>query len=197
MNKKVINKVIFIFLIVTGSSLAVFLDESPEVWCKPTNDLQIALITVQSAWVEGDDIEFYVAFRNAGEKDMFINLGVTLANGRNHFPTEVSLLLIDQDGQSRKLHLLGPATISGRMDDYAVGLGARSMHLLKLHLSEFCSPPTNEFRIKLSNGHYKATAQFNGHGALNKNTGMDWTAWNFWEGFLESPAVEFIVQKKK
>jgi hypothetical protein len=168
-----------------------------ERWDAATNGLPLAISPVRETWTTGDDPEFRITFRNRGTNDVFLNLGCTLANGRRHFPDSVSLVLLDSQGNSRQLELVGPATVSGRVDDYAVGLQRGAAHELRLSLSEFWCPSTHEYKLKLSKGRHKITARFRGHGATHKNTGMDWTAWNFWEGTLESGVGEFEIRDSK
>ena len=182
-----------LLLIVAASALAGL----AEGWGAATHWLQLAISPVRETWTVGDDPEFQVSFRNCGTNDLFLDLGITLANGRRHFPNSVSLVLLDSQGHSRHLELVGPATVSGRIDDYAVGLQTRAVHILRFSLSEFWCPSTHESRLKLPKGPYKIRARFQGHGAAHKNTGMDWAAWNFWEGTLESGAVEFEIRDSK
>jgi len=182
-----------LLLIVAASALA----GSAERWGAATHGLQLAISPVRESWTVGDDPEFQVTFRNGGTNDLFLNLGITLANGRQHFPNSVSLVLLDSSGHSRQLELVGPAAISGRVDDYAVGLQTKADHVLRFSLSEFWCPSTHEYKLKLPKGHYKITARFRGRSAAHKNTGMDWTAWNFWEGTLESAPVEFEIGDSK
>jgi hypothetical protein len=157
----------------------------------------LAISPLRETWAVGGDPEFQVALRNNGTNDVFLNLGFTLANGRRHFPDSVSLVLLDSRGHSRQLELVGPGGIAGRVDDYAVGLQTGAVHVLRLSLSEFWCPSTHEYKLKLPKGHYKITARFQGHGAAHKNTGMDWTAWNFWEGTLESGTGEFEIRDSR
>jgi hypothetical protein len=166
-------------------------------WGVVTNGLQLAISPERETWTVGDSPGFQVAFRNDGTNDVFLNLGFTLANGRRHFPDAVSLVLLDSGGHSRRLEVVGPAAIGGRVDDYAVGLQTKAVHQLRLSLSEFWCPSTHAYKLKLPKGHYQITARFQGRGATHKNTGMDWTAWNFWEGTLESGVAEFEIRNSK
>lgn len=186
-----------VLLAVVALGFLVAPSRATEHWGAATNGLQLAISPVRETWAVGDDPEFHVTFRNNGTNDVFLNLGITLANGRRHFPDSVSLVLLDSQGHSRQLELVGPAAISGRVDDYAVGLQTKAVHVLRFSLSEFWCPSTHEYKLKLPKGHNKITARFQGHGAAHKNTRMDWAAWNFWEGTLESSAVEFEIRDSK
>jgi hypothetical protein len=157
----------------------------------------MAICPVRLRWTSDENPEFQVALRNVRNEDVFLNLGMTLGNGSRHYPDAVSLLLTDAEGHSRELHLTGPPGVAGRVDDYAVGFQSGSVHILKLRLSQFSSLRTHEYKMKLPKGHYKMMARFEGRGALHKSSGMDWAAWNFWEGTLQSNIVEFDVQESK
>ena len=175
-------------------SSATLMNESPEVWGAATGGLEMSICPVRSQWTSKEDPEFHVGFRNVGDMDTFLNLGITLANGLRLFPDAVALTLIDPEGRSHPLQAFGPPAVGGRVDDYAVGLQSGAVHVLKMKLSQFRFEDISEGKIDLRPGHYRVAARFDGHGALHKNTGMDWTAWNFWEGTLNSNAAAFDVR---
>jgi hypothetical protein len=182
-----------LLLVAATSALA----QNEERWGATTQGLQLAISPVRETWTVGDDVEFRVTFRNTGTNDVFLNLGFTLANGRRHFPASVSLVLLDSGGRSRQLELVGPPGIAGRVDDYAVALQTRASHVLTLSVSEFWCPSTHEYKLTLPKGRYQVTARFQGRGATHRNSGMDWTNWNFWQGTLESGVGEFEIRGSK
>jgi len=168
--------------------------ETPELWGTSADGLQMSIIAVPVALRSEQRQEFYAAFRNTGPQDFFLNLGMTLANGRNHYPTAIQLIITDTDGHSRELRHNLPA-VGGRVDDYAVGLQVGSIHIVKVNLDQFWCPETNEFELDLPKGTYQIAALFKGTGALHKNTGQLWTAWNFWEGVARSNVLQFEISK--
>lgn len=140
------------------------------------------------------DPGFDIAIQNVGDKDVCLNLGTMLANGKVMFPDKIELNLVDGHGKSRKLQLTGPGAISGRMDDYVVPLRAGSTYTVHLQLDQFWSPGTQEFAVQLKPGKYEVSAQFQGAGARTGNNDMEgMKLMNFWKGNLESNPV-FIVE---
>jgi hypothetical protein len=52
--------------------------------------------------------KFRVELQNAGEDDLILNLGITLANGRKQYPKDIVLLLTDSQGKARRFELKEP-----------------------------------------------------------------------------------------
>jgi hypothetical protein len=131
--------------------------------------------------------------RNVGTNDVFLNLGMTLGNGRRHFPTTIHLVLLDAQGYRRELEPTGPGFVAGRIDDYAVGLQAGAVHVLRVRLSQYYCPQTKEWAIKLQKGGYRIAAQFTETDHHFNNGGFVWVGWNTWVGILQSNFVDFII----
>jgi hypothetical protein len=180
---------------------AALVDEAPEKWGAGTNGLQIAIHPVQSTCSSTNDPEFEVAFRNVGTKDIVLNLGITLANGRQDFATAVHLILLNPQGFPSEYDLVGPTAVAGRIDDYTIALQVGAVHVLRFKLSQFRPPQGRRFEIqlqqdlgtRLQQGHYRVAARFDGFDARHRNSGMDWAGWSFWIGTLQSNYAEFTV----
>ena len=160
-------------------------------WGTQVNGLQMSISAVDSS--EADVPEFQVAFRNAGEQDVTLNLGMMLANGKVQLPNRIRINLTDGSGKTRKLRFADKryGFVAGRVDDYIVPLRAGSIYTLKLSLNQFWSPDTKEFALKLSTGKYQVTAQFEGGGASAVNLDMPGIKlMNFWNGKLQSNTLE-------
>lgn len=168
--------------------------DNPEMWGPHTDGLQMSITLAPVETGSEHSPEFYVAFRNVGPNDFFLNLGATLANGRDHFPTAIRLIITNEKGRSMELHHIG-FRVAGRVDDYAVGFEVGSIHIVRISLGQFWCPETNEFKLELPKGRYRVAAQFSGSGARYKNTGQLWTAWNFWKGDLKSNLLEFEISQ--
>ena len=153
----------------------------------------MAISPVYTQLKTGQDPEFDVAVRNVGTNDVFLNLGMTLGNGRRHFPTTIHLVLLDAQGHRRELEPIDPGFIAGRIDDYAVGLQAGAVHVLRVRLSQYYCPQTKEWAIKLQKGGYRIAAQFTETDHHFNNSGFVWVGWNTWVGTLQSNFVDFIV----
>ena len=136
-----------------------------------------------------DNSEFELAFRNIGERDVMLNLGSMLANGKVQLPDRVTIDLTDAQGKNRRFRFSDPnhGGVAGRMDDYIIPLRAGSMYTLTLKLNQFWCPETKEFGISLLPGKNELTAKFEGSSAnlINLDTpGIK--LMNFWLGKLES-----------
>src|SRR6185437_5350242 len=162
---------------------------NPQNWGLPNDGLQMSLFVKTK---RKSDIEFNVTIRNIGEKDVVLNLGMILANGKFQLPDKISLHVTDETGNSRELHFSDKrfSGIAGRVDAYVVPLRARSTYSLVLRLDQFISPATGEFDVKLKGGKYKIRAKFHGEGVreINNDTqGIE--LMNFWKGNLHSNTV--------
>jgi len=170
--------------------------QTPQVWGATSNGLRMAISPVMSGAMPSQEAEFYVAFQNVGDKDVVLNLGTMLANGKVHFPDSVRLLLTDAQGKTRELWFSDKRYpgIAGRVDDYTVALRNGAIYVLRLNLDQYWSPSTDEFESRLDPGHYRIAAQFGGTGAKIVNGDMEGVELvNFWKGLLESNRLEFDV----
>ena len=156
-------------------------------WGTAIDGLQMSISTIDSSTVNVP--QFQLAFWNAGEQDVTLNLGMMLANGKAQLPNKIALRFTDASGMTRKLDFFDkryPA-IAGRIDDYVVPLRAGSIYTLKISLDQFWSPATKEFDLKLSAGQYRISAQFEGGGAVAPSLDMPGIKlMNFWIGKLQS-----------
>jgi hypothetical protein len=147
----------------------------------PTNGVQMCLTS------SGSNLE--LAFRNVGDRDATLNLGVMMANGKVQLPDRIAIKFTDAQGKTR-LFKFGDKRypgVAGRLDDYVVPLRVGSMYTLRLTLNQFWSQETKEFSIPLSAGDNYLTAQFEGAGARDVHSDMPGIKlMNFWLGKVES-----------
>ena len=130
-----------------------------------------------------------LALRNVGERDVTLNLGLMLANGKVQLPTRLAMKFTDARGQTRLFQFadLKHSSVAGRVDDYVVPLRAGSTYTLQLKLDQFWCQETNEFSIPLLQGENHLTAEFEGSGAKAVNADMPGIKlMNFWLGKVES-----------
>jgi hypothetical protein len=161
-------------------------------WGPATDGLQMSLSVLTTG--DQNDPEFEVAFRNLGEQDVSLNLGIMLANGKVQLPDKIHLSLVDGSGKSRELHFSDKryAAVGGRVDDYVVPLRAGSTYTLKLRLDQFVSADTGD-NVKLKPGRYEVSARFQGDGATTSNLDMaGMKSMNFWKGKLQSNVVVIV-----
>ena len=156
-------------------------------WGAPVDCLEMSISALDPSGLNVP--AFQVALRNSGERDVTLNLGIMLANGKVQLPDRVRLSLVDADGRRRELRFFDkryPA-VAGRVDDYVVPLRAGSTYVLILSLAQFWAPDTKEFEIKLPPGKSQLAAHFEGGKARTGNLDMPGIRlMNFWEGELHS-----------
>jgi hypothetical protein len=85
---------------------------SEQVW-GPTSDGMRMAISAVSPGNAPHGAEFFVAFQNAGSKDVVLNLGFMDSNGKEQYPGAVQLTLTDSKAQAKGLRLMGPDVIFG------------------------------------------------------------------------------------
>jgi len=74
-------------------------------------------IVVDQAAAEQSPIhKLRVEFRNAGEKDLLLNLGIMTRHGAEPYPTAVSLIVVDLQGKEKWLELKRPHLVSVSAD---------------------------------------------------------------------------------
>jgi hypothetical protein len=133
--------------------------------------------------------KFQVAVRNLGARDVVLNLGIMLANGKVQLPDRIRLNLTDAEGRTRELRFIDPA-IAGRVDDYVVPLRVGSTYTVTFGLDQFWPPDAKDFQLRSPSGKYQIVAQFEGGGAKASNLDMPgMKLMNFWMGKLQSNAL--------
>jgi hypothetical protein len=156
-------------------------------WGPLADGLQLSLSTVESA--RRDVPELQVAFRNAGDRDVTLNLGYMLANGKEQVPDKIKLDFTDGEGKTRTFKFFDKqhGGIAGRVDDYVVPLRSGSMYTLRLTIDQFWCHETKEFELKLRPGRNQFTARFEGAGTEGVNLDMPgMKLMNFWLGKVQS-----------
>ena len=130
-----------------------------------------------------------LSFANVGDRDVTLNLGIMMANGKVQLPDRVAIKFTDAQGKTRLFHFGDKRYpgVAGRLDDYLVPLRAGSTYSLQLTLDQFWCQETKEFSIPLLSGNNHLTAQFEGTGANAVNLDMPGIKlMNFWLGKVES-----------
>lgn len=131
------------------------------------------------------ETEFEVAFKNAGQEDVYLNLGEMLANGKIQVPNRVHLELKDENGNTWR-HFFPLSGVAGRVDDYVVPLRTGSTYAFTVPLGEFLSADNQRHESDLKPGQYNVSAKFEGTGAQAVNLDMQGIKlMNFWKGKLE------------
>jgi hypothetical protein len=178
-----------------GVSSAAQQTRAPE-WGAPVNGLQMAMHLDRTRGAQSRTPKFTVELRNAGERDIVLNLGSMLANGKSQYPSAIVLTLTDVHGKSRRLELRGPAGIAGRVDQLVLPIPVGARFAIRVDLRNYWAPVTEEFEIKLKRGMYSIEAQLTGKGIRYDDANLDLkglSAMPFWQGTVTSNRIRFIV----
>ncbi|HOB97806.1 MAG TPA: serine/threonine-protein kinase [Verrucomicrobiota bacterium] len=162
-------------------------------WGVASNGLQMSLSSIAESDLLATN-RFEVRIRNVGDKDVQLNVGISMANGNVHLPQAISLILTDAQRQTRVLEFANKRFpgVAGRVDDLVVGLQAGATYTLPLSLEQFWCPATGEPQTNLTNGQYRLMAQFVGRGAEHVNGDMGGMGlMSFWRGTLQSNPLQF------
>jgi hypothetical protein len=157
--------------------------QSPETiqWGQSNDGVQMSLTSTNS--------NLQVALRNIGDRDVTLNLGAMMANGKVQLPNNISLNFTDAQGKTRLFKFADKRYpgIAGRLDDYIVPLRAGSTYTLQFTLDQFWCDETKEFSIQLRPGKNYLTVRFEGTDAKLVNLDMPAIKFmNFWLGKVQS-----------
>ena len=162
----------------------------------PVNGLQRAISFDRTKSAQSKSPGFRLELRNAGDKDLLLNLGFMLSNGKKQFPAAVILVLTDAHEKSRRLALMGPAAIAGRMDPLVLPIPIGAHFSLPVDLTNYWSRETEEFAIKLDRGNYSIEAQITGKGVSFEEANLDMKGFStlpYWQGTVSSNKLQFEV----
>ncbi len=172
-------------LAVPHLSLAAASEQTDQLpWGQTSDGIQLSL-----ASTDRDGLRLQVAFRNVGDRDVTLNLGSMMANGKVQLPDYIRLNFTDAQGKERLFRFADKkhSFVAGRLDDYVVPLRAGSIYTVTLTLDQFWCEETEEFEIPLLPGKNRLTAKFEGRGAKLLNLDMPGIKlMNFWFGKVES-----------
>ena len=185
-------------LTVFASSISIFqLSAQPiinpaQAWGPINNGICMAISVVRTSNASWHDVEFDLALRNVGCKDVHLNLGLMLGNGKEQQPVALQITLKDTKGVARDFsYSLAAGVIGGRIDDFLVALPAGATYVMRFNLERFCCRTQ---QVKLGVGHYRLAARFEGKGARSLNLDTPGIArLSFWKGIVRSNSVEFEV----
>jgi len=171
-----------ICFVITFSSVHASRQSSETIhWGQPNDGVQMSLTSTGS--------KLQLAFRNISDRDVTLNLGAMMANGKVLLPNNISLNFRDAQGKTRLFKFADkryPA-VAGRLDDYVVPLRAGSTYTLQVTLDQFWCYETKEFSIQLLPGTNYLTAQYEGTAAKLVNLDMPAIkSMNFWLGKVQS-----------
>jgi hypothetical protein len=161
---KEVYKVIWVVLattVVLVSGLAAAQNPNPEVWGRSVDGLQMRISRDQAEGGQSKSPKFRVELRNAGERDLLLNLGIMTRNGEQQYLTAVSLIIVDAQGESRLLELKSFLRVSdaGR-ETLTLPLPVGATFSAPVDLDDYWAPTFKGF-YTLKPGTYSLAAQFN------------------------------------
>jgi len=141
---------------------------------------------------DNDKPRFNVALQNVGKKDLVLNLGIMLANGKEQYSTAVKLIFTDPNGKSCEFHnnIGRHPGIAGRLDPFIVPLAAGGTYVLRADFDNYWSVSPVGVPVPLPKGRYRVAAVFNGKAVTFKQTGV-YTQDLYWNGVIKSKKILF------
>jgi hypothetical protein len=170
--------------------LAAPLKPIPLTWGDVVNGLQMTIYLDGTESPRMKVPKFRVELRNAGDSDLILNLGSMLANGKKQYPDAVFLTLTDAQGTSRRLDLIEPAGIAGRLDPFVVPIPVDATFSIPVDLDKCFAAASNERDYKLMPGTYSLKAGFIGKGVSHD---FDLLLASYWNGTVTSNQLRFEV----
>jgi hypothetical protein len=137
--------------------------------------------------------KFRVELHNVEESDLILNLGIMLDNGRKQYPTAVFLNLTDAQGKSRRLDLIGPPAVAGRLDTFVLSLPVGATFSMLVDLDKYFAAASEDYDYKPTPGTYSLEAQFTGKGVPRD---IDFLLGQYWEGTVKSNRLRFDVRNQ-
>lgn len=159
-------------------------------WGEKLNGLRIGISQVKP-YQQNDKAWFNVALQNVGKKDLMLNLGTMLANGKEQYSTAVKLIFTDPNGKSYEFHnnIGRHPGIAGRVDPFVVPLAVGCTYALKVDFDNYWFVPVG---ASLPKGQYRITAIFDGKTADYINLDMEGIAlMPYWTGTIKSKELPF------
>lgn len=179
-----------------AASLVVSADgEQPGAWGELRAGLRMAISQSNQA-VDRGVPEFDLTIENAGDDDVVINVGFTLANGSVKLPTAVRLRLTEPNGDIRELEYVDRrhARITGRLNDFLIDLRSRSTSSIRLTLDRYWSATTKAWSLPLAPGKYQIEAHLSSQAARFASSDRAGVVLaRPWTGSLHSNALAFEV----
>jgi RNA polymerase sigma factor (sigma-70 family) len=131
---------------------------------------------------------FEVVLENVGDRDLNVQLGYSLANGRSHHPAALQLQALSRGNKTRTLKYL-QSGVAGRLDPLVVPLLAGSSYTLRCRFDRFADPDTAE-PIDLTARDYRIAAELVGEPVLKANPDLrGLVLMPFWQGKVRSNEV--------
>ncbi len=176
----------------TDGLQAIGLNVAGYAWGQEHNGLRIGISQVKPPKQnDSDKPQFRVALQNTGKKDLVLNLGMMLANGKEQYSTAVKLIFTDANSNTYEFHnnIGRHPGIAGRLDPFVVPLAVGCSYVLSVNFDNHWFIPIG---TSLPKGQYRVTAVFKGKGVVHTNLDMEGISlMPYWTGEIKSKKLLF------
>ena len=158
--------------------------DAPYTWGTAKDGLRIGLAHV--GLDSQSRPQFRVAIQNVGEKDLVLNLGMLLGNGKSQHTSALKLIVTYASGKSRELiNEPGGGGIAGRMDPFIVPLPSGCSYVVRVDFDNYAFAPTTDSKPSiLVRSETKITVIFEGKAIDDRNAAIP--AMPYWTGSIQS-----------
>jgi hypothetical protein len=196
-NKAFVALMLTSSLILSGSTVGK--QSSAPNWGEAVDGLQMSIYAETASRPGSNPPKFRVEFRNTGESDLILRLGVMLANGKRQYPNAVVLSLTDATGTSRQLNLREPFAVAGRLDPFILPMPVGASFSFSVDLDNYWAANSGEFGYKLKPGSYSIQAQLTGKSVSQQDANLDVKGIAlipYWQGAVSSKQLPFNVSRE-
>lgn len=161
-------------------------------WGEKLDGLRIGISPVKTYQQnDNDKTRFNVTLQNVGKKDLVLNLGMMLANGKEQYSTGVKLIFTDPNGKTYEFHnnIGRHPGIAGRVDPFVVPLAVGCTYVLRVDFDNYWLVPVG---ISLPKGQYHVAAIFESKAVVHTNLDMEGISLMlYWTGVIKSEELLF------
>lgn len=189
------SKRALLLLLVASAVLPLSARRGVDPQAAPVNGIQL-LMFPEPEGKSSKTHRFKVEFRNIGQNDLILKLGIMLANGRRQYPTAVILNITDSQGIHRRFDLIGPPGVAGRIDPFVLPLPVGGTFSIPVDLDKYWASASKDFDYKLPPGAYWIEAQFMGKSVSEREANLDSknvSLFPYWEGIVDSNELRFEI----
>ncbi len=152
-----------LLLLLLQCGLAAGQNPNPNACGAAIDGLQIRIFLDQADGAQSKSPKFRVELRNAGVKDLLLKLGIMTYNGGRQYPTAISFILVDAQGNFQWLELKRnlPVGETGS-ETLSLPLPVGATFSFPVDLNDYWASTSKEFDYKLKAGTYRLAAHLNG-----------------------------------
>jgi hypothetical protein len=130
--------------------------------------LQMRLFVERMETAQPPIPRFRVELRNVGDTGLLLDLGSMTPDGARQYPTAVSLILSDGQGETQRLELRAPSQVNGAAKKtFLLPLPAGARFSFLVDLRNYWTIASQQFDSSLRPGTYSLLAQFNAFSEAN------------------------------